>query len=156
MSNYYPAEICLNGHVVSDNEKNIETYCSICGAKTISSCPSCNSPIRGQYNSEFVLLDETYVLPKYCYACGKAYPWTQSSIEAIQELVELDEQLSEEEKNYIDNNISALTTEVPKTKVVATKVKLFLKKAGTTTATAIKDILVDVASETAKRTIFGQ
>lgn len=156
MSNYYPAQICLNGHVISSCETGVEKYCSDCGAETISNCPSCNTLIRGSYNDEYALYISEYKRPAYCFACGNPFPWTQSNLEAIQELIDFDEQLSKEEKSYIDNNISALTTDTPKTKVVATKFNVFLKKAGTVTASAVRDILVDIASETAKKIIFGQ
>lgn len=156
MPGYYPAQICLNGHVISTCENNVETYCSDCGAKTISACPNCNTPIRGDYNDEYIVYTNEYKRPSYCFACGNPFPWTQSSLKSIQELIDFDKQLSEEEKSYIDNNISALTTDTPRTKVVATKLNVFLKKAGTVTVSAVRDILVDIASETAKKIIFDE
>ena len=156
MSGYYSAQICLNGHIISEYENNIETYCSKCGSKTISSCPSCNTPIRGAYNNEYSLYDEKYNLPAYCFACGKPYPWTQLHIEAITELINFDNQLSDDEKLYMSNNINTLTTDNPKTKVVATKFKFYLSEAANATGNAVKDILVDIISETAKKIIFGQ
>lgn len=156
MSGYYPAQICLNGHVISDWKNNVETYCSDCGAKTISACPNCNTPIRGDYNDEYALYTTEYKRPSYCFACRNPFPWTQSSIEAIQELIDFDEQLSQEGKDYIDNNISALTTDIPKTKVVATKFKYYLSETANATGNAVKDILVDIISETAKKIIFGE
>lgn len=156
MSNYYPAEICLNGHVISSYSTNIEKYCSNCGAKTISSCPSCNTPIRGKYNADNVVILQDYKAPSYCFSCGKPFPWTQSRIDAIAELIEFDNQLSKDEKLYISNNVNELTIDTPKTKVVATKVKFYLSEAATATADAIKDILVEIISESAKKIIFGQ
>lgn len=156
MSGYYPAEICLNGHVISSSSKNVETYCSDCGAKTISSCPSCNTPIRGKYNDEYVVYVQEYKAPAYCFSCGNPFPWTQSRIDAINELIEFDNQLSNDKKSYINNNINALTVDTPKTKVVATKIKFYLSETANATGNAIKDILVDIISETAKKIIFGQ
>ena len=155
MSDYYPAEICLNGHVISACETGIETYCSDCGSKTISQCPSCNTPIRGDFNDEYTVFIQKYNAPAYCYACGNPFPWTKSQIEAITELIEFDEQLSVDKKSYMSNNIDALTTDNPKTKVVATKFKFYLSEAANATGNAIKDILVDIISETAKKIIFG-
>lgn len=97
-----------------------------------------------------------YIVPSYCCDCGKPYPWTQLQLEAISELVEFDDQLSNEDKHYINTNISSITTETPKTKVVATKLNAFLRKAGSATTSAIRDILVDIASESAKKIIFPE
>ena len=155
MANYYPAEICLNGHVISSCRNNIEKYCSICGAKTISICPSCQVPIRGELNTDIIIVKD-YVLPAYCFNCGQPFPWTQSKIDAINELMELDEQLSVDEKSYISQNINSIISDTPKTKVVATKFGILFKKAGKITASAIRDILVDIASESAKKIIFGE
>ena len=153
MSDYCPAEICMNGHVISKFKTGVETYCSNCGAKTISKCPSCGSAIRGAYDNTYDFgLD--YKCPSYCYSCGNPYPWTKSQIEAVTELLVLDQQLSVDKKEYISSNINSLTNDAPKTKAVATKVKLYLSEAATT-GNAIKDILVDILSETAKKIIFG-
>lgn len=154
MSKYYNAQICLNGHTISYYSSNESDYCPDCGAKTISKCPNCNSDIRGKEYVEGVVYISEYILPSYCPDCGNPYPWTQSKLDAIKELIEFDENLSNDEKSYINDNIQVLTIDTPKTTVVATKFKHYLKKAGSVTVSATRDILVEIASEAAKKIIF--
>ena len=103
-----------------------------------------------------VVVLSKYIPPNYCHDCGFPYPWTKSKLEAIQELIEFDDKLSENEKTYITNNLTSLTVDTPKTKVIATKFKQFLHDVGETTAESFREILVDVLSETAKKIIFPQ
>lgn len=156
MSKYYNAQICLNGHTISSYSSNESDYCSECGEKTISNCPNCNANIRGKMNIDGIVDFSDYIPPKYCPDCGTPYPWTKSKLEAITELIEFDKNLSADEKSYINNNIQALTVDSPKTTVVATKFSYFLKKASSATISATRDILVEIASEAAKKIIFPQ
>lgn len=150
------AQICCNGHVVSSSKKDIEKFCSQCGSATISECQNCNASIRGREYEPGVIAVYPYTVPAYCYNCGAPYPWTKAKFEAMKELIEFDSELSAEEKSYMSDNLEDLTVDTPKTKVVATKFNIFLRKVGSVTASAIRDILVDIASETAKKIIFGQ
>lgn len=154
--NYHTAQICLNGHAIDCYSANEEKFCSKCGAETIQKCPNCNEIIRGKVRDAGFVDCTKYITPDYCYNCGKPYPWTQSKLEAMKELIEFDEELSSEEKSYMSENIQNLTIDTPKTKVVATKFGMFLRKAGSFTGNAIRDILVDIASEAAKKIIFPQ
>lgn len=153
--NYYLAGICLNGHTIDSYSKGDENFCTECGSKTVTECPDCKSSIRGRTVLKYLDCG-IYLAPAYCYNCGKPYPWTQSKFKAIQELVNLDENLSSGEKDYINNNINSLTVDTPKTTVVATKFVKFLNKADSATNSTIKDILVDISSEAAKKIIFPQ
>lgn len=153
--NFYNAYICLNGHVSSSyKEKANETYCKHCGEAIINTCPHCNSPIRGDEIPDGIVFVSHYDPPAYCYNCGKAFPWTERKLEALQELVEFDENMQQEQKEYIINNSSSLVVDTPKSKVVATKFKSFLSKASSATASVVRDIIVDVASEAVKKTIY--
>lgn len=156
MANFYTAQICLNGHVIDYYSRQVEKFCSKCGSKTITMCPTCNTNIRGMEDFDVPTIGAKYELPSYCPECGTPYPWTQSKLDAMKELIDFDDELSSEEKSYMSNNIKDLTVDTPKTKVVATKFNVFLHKAGSVTASAIRDILVDIASETAKKIIFNQ
>lgn len=154
MPRFYNAQICLNGHVIDYYSKNAEQFCSSCGSKTITQCPKCNANIRGMEIFDIPTIGVKYKRPNYCPECGNPYPWTSASLEAMKELIDFDEELSNEEKSYINGNLQDLTVDTPKTKVVATKLNAFLHKAGSVTASAIRDILVDIASETVKKIIF--
>ena len=154
MSSYYTAQICLNGHEISCRSNDAEKFCTKCGSEAITSCPTCTASIRGKRNDPGIIDCTPYIVPSYCYNCGQPYPWTQSSLDAIKELIEFDEMLSNEEKTYMSENLPNLPIDTPKTKVVATKFGVFLRKAGAATGNALRDILVDIVSEAAKKIIF--
>ncbi|UYZ36765.1 DUF2321 domain-containing protein [Clostridium beijerinckii] len=162
MGYYKTAQICENGHVITASHSFSsdlhQDYCDKCGAKTITACPSCNANIHGKYEVEgvFDLSSTQLPTPSFCYNCGAAYPWTKSALEATQELLALESNLSPDELTYLNENMASILVDTPKTKVVATKFKIALGKIGLTTASAVKDILVDVASEAAKKIIFPQ
>ena len=83
--NFYTAQICLNGHARSSLSKNVEKFCSECGAETIQQCPNCKNLIRGKEDIPGVADFTSYHVPKYCYNCGRPYPWTQSKLDAMKE-----------------------------------------------------------------------
>ncbi|MDR3595147.1 DUF2321 domain-containing protein [Clostridium sp.] len=161
MGYYETAQICENGHVITvcyptDSGEN---YCHSCGSKTMTTCPSCDAQIRGKYQSDgaiSITTKKNFPTPSFCYNCGDPYPWTKSALEATSELLQLESTLSAEELSYLNENMASILVDTPKTTVVATKLKIALGKAGSTAASAIKDILVDIASETAKKIIFPQ
>ena len=157
MGTYDVALVCMNGHMINDSflkypEHNIP-YCDKCGAATICSCPHCNAKIRGEYDVPGVAviggLTET---PAYCYSCGKPYPWTEERLKAIRETIELSE-ISEQEKNEFNSNLPDIISETPRTKLAALKIKTIGAKIGKDIWAVAKDILVDIASETAKKTM---
>lgn len=161
MGYYHTAQICLNGHVITDSyDKNPEfrqNYCDKCGQPTITKCPNCNSNIRGDYEcNNVVSIGFSTPAPNFCHNCGKPFPWTKDSLDSIQELLSLESTLESSELEYLNSNLPSILTDTPKTKLVATKLKLALGKLGSTASSAIHDIIVDVASETAKKIIFPE
>lgn len=158
MSGYHIAQICKNGHVIT-SYANVdvsyrEDYCSDCGSQTIMQCPNCNKSIKGSA-IEYGYLGN-YIAPSYCYTCGNPFPWTEDKLSTTQELLELDNVLSADELSYLTANLNSLLVDTPKTKLVATKLKLALTKISTVTASAIKDIIIDISSEAAKKIIMGE
>lgn len=160
IGHYRTAQICLNGHVITDAADAYPEFktkfCIDCGEKTIMNCTKCNERILGEYYVENYLGSSDYTAPAYCHNCGNPYPWTQSALDATQELLSLENKLSTEELTYLSENMSSLIADTPKTKVVATKLKLAISKLGPATSSAIRDIVVDIASEAAKKIIFPQ
>nr|WP_302596466.1 DUF2321 domain-containing protein [uncultured Cellulosilyticum sp.] len=158
MAYYHTAQICTNGHVITSYAdqyvEDRENFCSECGASTIMHCPNCSQPIKGR-ESEFGYIGD-YDAPSYCHYCGTPYPWTAQAIDATNELLELEDLLSRDELEYLSQNMSSIISDTPKSKVVATKLKLAMGKLSTNVASAIKDVVVDVASETAKKIILGE
>lgn len=159
MGIYRTAQICLNGHLITDSIQEFpekrENFCSKCGAKTIIECPECKNSIRGfRYTEGGFCLSYKYEVPLYCYNCGKPYPWVEEKLNTTKELLKLDLVLSDDDKNELSSNMESLLSETPRTQLAATKFKNLLAKAGSATASAAKDILVDIASETAKKIIW--
>lgn len=160
----YAQSVCLNGHQASDNVSwGVQTtgFCDKCGAKLISICPSCKNPIPGSidpndYNSDVFILSGPTVtpVPKYCNSCGKPYPWTQSAIDSAKELIEMSE-LDSTDKESFNESIPDLLVDTPKTKLAITKFKIYTDKIGSGIADGLKEVLVDVVSETVKRAIWG-
>ena len=162
MGYYNTAQICTNGHIITDSYDTSpelrQNFCDKCGAKTIITCPSCNYKIRGDYEvSNVAFLGSTMSsAPSYCYNCGKPYPWTEASLEAAQELLTLENILSQDELKYFNENMSSILVDTPKSKIIATQLKLFINKASSVVGSTLKDIIVEIGSETAKKIILGE
>jgi len=161
MSHYDTAQICVNGHVANDRARDYpqhnSNFCQKCGSETIMQCPDCKAEIRGEYEVEGVISigASDYHAPSFCHHCGKSYPWTTSKIEAAKELIELSEHLSETDKKALSTDLPDLIRDTPRTQVAATRFKKLAAKIGGSIASALRDIVVDVASEAAKKTILG-
>ncbi len=161
MGVYRVAEVCLNGHVTTtsadQNPELREKFCSKCGAETIIRCLNCNTAIRGYYDVEGVIsLGRNYHPPAFCYNCGKEFPWTERKIASAVELVEIDEKLTENEIEQFKADLSELTKDSPKTQVASARFKKTMTKVGTSVASGLREILVDVLSEAAKKAVWGQ
>lgn len=149
--------VCTNGHVVEEKleEQTCEmAYCEECGAENISTCPTCNTPIKGEEIIGIPTFGFEPEPPKYCYKCGDPFPWTKASLEALEELAELDESLNEDDVKNLAVTAKEILSETPKTRVAAIKFKKILSRAGSETATAARELFVDIVAETAKRTIW--
>jgi len=153
---YDTAQICENGHVINrwhtSSPEYDEKFCNKCGAPTIANCPACNATIRGDVLDDFPNLN--FEAPKFCPNCGKPYPWTQSILATATELVNELENINESDKAILVTSINDLVRETPSAPVAATRFKKLMVKVGTTTASVFRDILVDVLSEAAKKTMF--
>ena len=53
-------QVCMNGHVINAAVQNSpefnKEFCTTCGAKTITKCPNCSSPIPGDLQDTGVLV----------------------------------------------------------------------------------------------------
>lgn len=160
MGAYDTAQICVNGHLINDSAEGYpihnSPHCPKCGAKTITHCPDCQAKIQGAYHAEGILsgLDELSVAP-FCRACGKAFPWTASALESARFLADETDTLTTTEREQLKSTFDDLIGDTPRTTLAATRFKKFMLKAGKETARAFRDIFVDIASETAKKSIFG-
>ncbi len=157
---YDVAQICLNGHLINDlvlarPELN-KNFCDKCGAATITTCQKCNAEIPGERLPVSGFLRTRILVPAFCSNCGTSYPWTEKGLEAARELIRELEGLSEDEKAILAKDLDDIITDTPKTKVAAVRWKKALSKVGKETAHALRDILVDIASETAKKALWPQ
>jgi len=132
-----------------------KAFCNVWGSKTIVVCPSCDAKIKGRYSLPGIVDFGAYEKSAFCDNCGKPYPWTEKAQEAADALISFSEDLSQEEKKEFKESITDLITESPKTNVAIVKFKTFAKKAGKDIAGGIKDIIIDLVSETAKKAIWG-
>lgn len=163
MGDYGIAQICLNGHVITTNSNDIHLYqkfCQSCGQTIISTCQNCNTPIKGRHREvshidpPFRYSTSPYFKPLYCYNCGEAFPWTQRTKEAAYDLVKFANKLSDTEKKDLKASISELIKDSPKTSIAQFKFKKYALKAGSEVAKGLKEILIDLVSETAKKAIW--
>ncbi len=157
---YDTAQICTNGHVI--NSQSISRpdhngrFCEKCGAATITNCQKCNSPIRGYYHvPPMGTLDYADLpLPIFCPDCGKPYPWTEAKLKAAKELADLLEDLSLEEREILKKSFDDIVLDTPQTKVAATQFKRLAAKVGKIAKEQLRELVVDIASETAKKIIL--
>lgn len=152
------AQICLNGHVITSglrlSPELAEDRCSKCGAETTSECPSCECAIRGYYSVPGVIAFNEYLRPAFCHRCGEPFPWTKSMLEAARELAMDEEVLSQDERKAWVASLDDLVVDTPRTQVAALRFKKYFAKAGAATAAAMREIIVEIASEAAKKALF--
>lgn len=158
MDGYDVALICTNGHLINSSSLRYPSsnskFCKDCGARAIDQCEECNNPIRGIYHITGVLRYREISVPSYCINCGTPYPWIKERIAAALELADLVDEISAEDKNILEESLDDIVRETPRSQIAALKFKKVISKMGSNVASAFRDILVDIASETAKKTIW--
>jgi len=154
---YRIAQVCINGHSINPSADKYQefnkAFCDQCGAKSITACPSCSASIKGRYDGGGIDFT-TYHPPLFCDSCGKPYPWTSQAKEAAFELIQFSDILNDQDKGDLQVSINSLIEGGPKTPLAIFKFKSYATKAGKEIASGLKDILVDVVSETIKKAIW--
>ena len=149
---YYTALVCPNGHVTSSmlelSPEDDQPFCSECGQGTIRVCPSCGAQIHGSPGDTVVW---SYNPPKYCHACGAPYPWTAAALTAGNELAQILEGLSPADRQGLVASFDDLTRDTPRTAVAVLRTKTLLGRLTREGATALRQILVAVATDEVKR-----
>jgi hypothetical protein len=152
------AQICLNGHVVNEyarsQPRSNQDFCARCGERTITQCQHCNTEIQGRYRVPGVIGGQ-YHRPSFCYKCGTPFPWTVTGIEAALELASTAESLTEADKAELSKAIDDLVKNTPRAGVAEAKFKSLMKRSGRKLAEGLKSVLIDIVSETVKRSLFG-
>ena len=147
------ALICENGHVINESMKMMpdlnSEYCIECGKGTISACPSCKKEIEGTKYLEGVTGGFKMKFPSYCKHCGQPYPWTQQKLIALEEVIELMDELNESDKKNLKESAEIISTDNPRTQVGILKIKKVLGKVTKNMGDVALNIIKEVASETA-------
>lgn len=150
---YDVRQVCLNGHEInvfaaSKPHRN-KKGCDICGEPTIIACTHCQEPIQGALLSTgHIQPNKPTRFPHYCHNCLKPFPWTERRIQAaIELLVEEDPDNAE----TIEQDINDLAKDSPRTPVAVHRLKQMVDKLAKGTRDFAYKLLVDVASETAKK-----
>ena len=154
---YDTAQICGNGHVVTasfhDYPEFGKKFCSQCGQATITACANCNAEIRGSYRGSMSV--RRRAAPGYCHECGNPYPWTRTRIDAARLLADEVGELDESEKTLLKASIDELIADTPNTPLAVVRFKKYAAKGGRELASGLKDILIDIVSETVRKGIWG-
>lgn len=79
-------QVCRRGHVVTDMahtypERRRPT-CDRCGAATIDRCPTCGTELPGAVRVPGLSPVGVRRPPRWCAACGAAFPWTEAAAPA--------------------------------------------------------------------------
>ena len=150
------AQICQQGHLVvtsmRDSPALTKSFCERCGTSTISECQTCGWPIAGEGYAPFGG-GGPYQLPKYCGECGKPFPWTELALSTAKEYTDNLDQLSAEEKRTLKRTFDDLTSDTARTLPAANRFKQFVAKIGPVAGDTLKQILVSVVSETARKSM---
>lgn len=149
---YWTAQICLAGHVQNGGTRVIadEKYCE-CGAETIHQCPSCRNNIKGAFRS---YADWMKNPPMGCLKCGKPYPWTQTAIDRVTQLIN-ESALTVVEKREATSDLELVILNTPGAESAAHRTHQRLVKIGGLLRAGYNDYVVPLAAETLAKIIKG-
>ncbi len=146
---------CLNGHKIAGDAGGApefrEGFCSTCGERAITQCPVCKENIRGCCQGGGLGL--SWTLSAYCHACGKPYPWTQRRAEAIQEMLDELDGLTDEDREKLKKSIPDIIADTPKSETAALRFKKAITKVGQAGGKMLMDVLTNVATEAVKKSM---
>jgi hypothetical protein len=155
---YLSAEVCARGHLTTGQleyePERAAKFCSRCGAETIRACLGCNAPIRGAYERVGSVIN-VRVPPNHCHNCGTAFPWTAAKIAAAKEYAAELQGLDDAEKSRLASAIDDLTVDGPRTELAVNRFKTLMSKAGQAMGSGLYKLVLDVATEAAKKAIMG-
>lgn len=156
MDGYDVAQICLNGHMITDlartRPQHQKKYCPDCGQPTIMQCPSCYSFIQGDYHVDGVsFVGQMAEVPICCHECGKPYPWIEKKIDAAKELIDELDELTHDEKEKLKLSLDDITTENPRNELASIRIKKILPKVGKPFLDVLVSTISSLAAETAKK-----
>ena len=153
MDQHDVAQICSNGHVINPRAESSpqfsKKFCAQCGASTTTQCQQCKANIQGEYPGWY----RKFPVPAFCSECGAPYPWTEAKLQAARDLTQELEGLDDADKKALQGTFDDLVKDTPQTQVAARKFKKLLSTVGKEGGTALREVLVSVLSETAKKAL---
>ena len=166
---YDLAQICLNGHIINSSAQTAllhnKDFCPKCGSPTITNCLNCQQPIDGDFyvrrGSNWVtgkmhlIKIRDFILPLFCPKCGVLFPWTEKKIEVSKEIVSECTDLNQEEKELFAKSINDIIKDTPETILSTNRIKKILAKLGKGVPEGLMDLIIDVASEPAKKILLS-
>ena len=152
-TNYKFAAICKDGHCINallDSPIPKDSYCEKCGAAVIALCPNCQEPIRGKFDSPYVLDLTPFDVPKYCRACGNPYPWTESAIQSASTIIREGGELDDAQSEALVESLPDIITETPRTRLAVIRLKKALTAVGKFTGDGLRQFAIDFGCEFVK------
>lgn len=154
------AQVCENGHLITasaaTHHELTQHFCSECGAPTIWKCPQCGQVVRGiTVVTGVISTYSDYTVPKFCPSCGAPYPWTARALETAKSLASEFEGLSAEEREALSKTIDDLVEGGPRTELAAVRFKKMVPKLGAQATQILQKVLVEIVSESVKKTLMG-
>lgn len=152
MGQYSAACICLNGHLSSGDASSSDATprCLECGEHTISRCPACKCDIRGKFLSDLGFARKASV-KSYCHNCGESYPWTDRKADAVFELADAIEELTQVERDSLRELLPHMINETPRTPAAGFKILAIVQRAGPAARGLLKEAIVSVAVDAGKK-----
>ena len=131
INGFRTAKICSNGHMITDSAETINddsNFCKTCGAAVISKCPHCQSRIHGCYHVDHVicLSSKEAPVPAYCHNCGKPYPLTEAVLKTAENIINMFDELTPEQKKQLVDFIPDIIIETPRSRYAALVYAKFL------------------------------
>jgi hypothetical protein len=152
---YDDALICGNGHVINNAARTRPVhnapFCPRCGMQAIEKCLKCDAKIRGGYSHAGLA---GYHAPAFCHACGTAFPWTTTRLQAARDLVLEAAKLTEEERQELGRSLDDLVKDTPRTPVAVLRFRRLVLKAGGIIESGLREALGDIMSERVREGIW--
>jgi hypothetical protein len=103
-----------------------------------------------------VITNAFYQPPNHCHACGAEFPWKIAKLHAAKEQAAEIEGLDEHERQQLPAIIDDLASGGPRTELAAGRFNRIMKRVGPTVGSVLQRVVVDIASEAAKKLLGGQ
>lgn len=156
MAEYDIAQICVNGHVITEfaaKPDYRQDFCAKCGARTIDACEACHKSIRGYLKGSGYMAE--FDRPAFCQYCGRPYPWTTIGLDAARELADVLDGLKPEERDALKQTLDDLVSDTARTPIAVLRFKQVAAKTGREGGAALRDVLIGIVTEAARRGIWG-